>query len=300
MSSTISSFLFLTVLCALALGPAVVKSQRGWNALMDLKRPRALGAQKCRTLSNFPELFIDSCLELLENNNETCQLAWDTFLEAFAYKNASMVGLDDYNKYFELFKIESEPNSVVFWSGVVDLIEEVSMTKKYPISSSFTQTASNIINNMATYPDCWCGGPDGIDYVNPCPYEPSISFWAKLSCLLGESSVGISFWIGDGERRGGTFRNESFFTKYEFVKLAPPRNTKLVVLDIDGESGTGETCGTGTLADLKRLAVDKFGEKGYTCYDVPGNLSDPNQLMSITNNVLEIIGEEQGMMERVM
>jgi hypothetical protein len=277
------------------LGPDVVKSQRGWNAMMDLRRTQELADKQCLTLPNFPKLFINSCLQLLNNDNETCQRAWEAFSGAFAYKNATDVTLDSYNEYFELFKIESKPNSVVFWSGVLTLIEEISKTKDYPISSSFTHTASSIINNMEKYPDCWCGGPHGIDYDNPCPDNPSVSFWAKLSCLLGESSNGTSFWIGDGERRGGTFRNESFFTEYEFVKLEPPRNTKLVVLDIDGVSGVGETCGTGSLADLKALADDKFGEKGYTCYDVLGNLSDPNQLMRISNNVLKIIGEEQAM-----
>ena len=32
----------------------------------------------------------------------------------------------------------------------------------------------------------------------------------------------------------------------------------------------------------------------YTCYNVRGNINDPDELMELSNEVLEIIGAEQG------
>ena len=261
--------------------------------MMDLI-PRQVRDTPCYTLPNFQELFIDSCLIVLKDdaNVETCQNAWETFSSGFAFKDPMMVKLDDYKAYFDLLEIKSKPNSVVFWSGVMNLIEEVSKTTKIPISSSFTQPASSIINNMTVYPDCWCGNDSGIDYINPCPLMPSISFWAKLSSLLGKSASGISFWVGNGERNGSAFRNISLFSKYEFPNPNPPGDTKLVVLDIH-RMGIGEVCSNGSLAELQNLATEKFGEDGYTCYDVYGNVADPTMLMELSDDVLDIIAEEQ-------
>ena len=283
----------LFVLVLLFTSP-VVRSQKGRDALMDLK-PRQ-STTPCYTLPNFQQLFIESCLMVLSavnNVNETCQMTWEAFSGAFAYKNPLEVDLDDYDEYFDLLQVKSEQNSVVFWSGVPSLIEKISKTTEISISTSFTQDASNIINNMAKYPSCWCGGPNGINYTNPCPDQPSTSFWAKFSCELGESASGISFWIGNGEREGGTFRPNSFFTEYELVKLNPPDDIKLVVVEVS-RMDIGEKCGDGTLADLENLAVQKFGEEGYTCYDVNGNVNDPDELMELSDEVLEIIGVEQG------
>ena len=251
------------LILVLLLASPVVRSQKGKDALMDLKPRRS--TTPCYTLPNFQQLFIDSCLMVLsavDNVNATCQMAWEAFSGAFSHKNPLEVELDDYNTYFDLLQVKSEQNSVVFWSNVLLLIEEISKTTEISISSSFTQDAANIINNMAEYPSCWCGGQNGIDYTNPCPDQPSTSFWAKFSCTLGESASGISFWIGNGEREGGTFRPNSFFTEYELVKLNPPNDTKLVVVEVS-RMGIGEKCGNGTLADLEKLAVQKFGEDGY-------------------------------------
>ena len=105
---------------------------------------------------------------------------------------------------------------------------------------------------------------------------------------MGESSEGVSFWIGDGENEGGTFRKNSYFATYEFFKLDPPRNTKLVVLDVH-HMGIGEACGTGSLGELQALAIEKFGKEGYICYDIYGSPTDPN----LSNDVLKIVEKEQ-------
>lgn len=111
-----------------------------------------------------------------------------------------------------------------------------------------------------------------------------------LACLLAESSSGISFWLAEGELAGGAFQKGSFFEEYEFNKLNPPNDTKLVVINVHCEN-MGENCGTGSLAELKKLAIDKFGKDGYTCHDVTGDPDKPNE--ELTNKILGIINSEQ-------
>ena len=292
MSSSTSSLLLTVLAIAVALSP-VARAQKGRNAMMDVN-PQPL-KEECRTLPNFRQLFIESCLTVIKegNVNSTCQMAWEKFSGGFAGKDPLTVELSDYEDYFDLLKVESQRNSVIFWSGVQSLIEAVSNTTEYTISSSFTQPASNIINNMAEYPVCWCGNATGIDYVNPCPDKPSTSFWAELSCLLGESASGISFFLGNGEREGGTYRKQSFFAEYEFTKLTPPKDTELVVLDVH-RMGYGEACGSGSLVQLQNEAIEKFGKDGYTCYDICGDVSDEEEIPELADEVLKIIGAEQG------
>ena len=288
-------FPILLMLCISSLSP-LARAQRGRFALMDTRSEPS--DTQCYTLPNFMELFIDSCRGVLNttgNVEDRCNMAWEKFSGAFAFVDPLQVNLSSYDEYFEFLKVESEPNSVLFWSGVVKLTEMVSKTNKYPVSSSFNQPASEIINNMAKYPNCWCGGSGGIDYTNPCPDNPATSFWAKFSCILGESASGISFWMGNGERDGGAYRNTSFFTQYEFVKLNPPDDTKLIVIDVH-RMDVGEACDTGSLVELKELVTTKFGSDGYVCHDVIGNPNDPDE--ELTNNVVEIIGAEQNSTEK--
>lgn len=282
---------FVILLELYILSLTLVSAQRGRYALMDTVSRQS--NKECKTPPNFMQDFIKSCRKVLstkDNVEDFCNEAWEKFSKAFAFVKPSQVNLSNYDEYFEFLEVKSEPNSVLFWSGVVKLVEEVGKNTRYPISSSFTQPASNIINDMEEYPECWCGGRSGIDYDNPCPDTPAISFWAKFSCSLGESASGISFWLGNGERGGGAYRNTSFFTLYEFPKLNPPNDTKLVVIDVHRKN-MGEACGKGTLGELKKLITTKFGEDGYTCYDVYGDATNPNE--ELTNEVVSIIGEEQ-------
>ena len=253
---------------------------------------------ECYTPPDLENIFIDACVKVFSSNVTQCESVWNDFANAFGFKDPNTVTGDDYNDYFNAVPIKSDPNTVIFWSSVMSVIEEIS--KNPDISSSANQDSSSIINAMRTDNgmQCWCGNETHIiDTVNPCPMPgPTTVFWEKFSCSLAESASGISFWVGNGDRTGGAYQSNSFFANYEFPKLTADRVNRLVVIDIfDCDSNTGEKCDEGTLAELQNQAVEKYGNTtGYQCYEVCGNLQDKQQVPSIANNALGIIREEQG------
>ena len=251
----------------------------------------------CNTPPDLEDIFLRACEKVLGNNN-MCPSVWNEFATSFGYKDPTTVTGDDYNGYFNIVPIVSPSNTVLFWSSVKAVIEEIS---KYPdISTSANQNSSSIINTMMADDavECWCGNKTHLlDTVNPCPMTPGPTtvFWQKFSCVLGESAMGIAFWLGYGDKVGGAYQDSSFFAEYEFPKLTPDRVQRLVVIDMyDCSVNTGEMCGIGTLAKLQRQTVEKYGSAGYQCYEVCGNPSDEQEVSSLANRALDIIRREQG------
>lgn len=280
----------------LAVTPAV---RSGSDQAIDMKAMmedmgRNMPVQ-CFTPPNLEEIFMRAC-EKVVKDRVTCAVAWRGFTSAFEFTDPNNVTGDDYKAYFEVLPISGTPNSVVFWSGVQGVIEEIS---NYPnITSSANEDASNIINTMTADDgvQCWCGNESAIlDTTNPCPMTPTTVFWQELSCLLGESTTGITYWVGYGDREGGAYQSSSFFANYEFPKLTPDRVKRLVVVDIHKcGADIGEECGEGTLKKLQRQAERKYGRSaGYACYEVCGNPWDEQQVLSLANDTLDVIRHEQ-------
>jgi len=253
---------------------------------------------ECYTRPNLQDIFLRACGKVLHNDNTKCSTAWNAFTSAFGFEDPNNVTRDDYTDYFDVLKVFSPPNTVVFWSYVRPIIEVIS---RYPnISSSANQISSLIINTMIVDDNvqCWCGNETALlDTINPCPMTPgpTVAFWEKFSCLLGESASGIAFWVGDGDRNGGAYKDTSFFANYEFPKLILARVNRLVAIDIyDCDKNTGEKCGEGTLAELQNQAVEKYGSStGYQCYEVCGDPFDEQQVSSLAAHTLNIIRKEQ-------
>lgn len=79
---------------------------------------------------------------------------------------------------------------------------------------------------------------DGIEYVNQCPCEVSRAFFEEFSSTFARVAQGTIFYLGYGERAGGTFSTESFFAKYEIPNLRIPEVTSAVVMVVH-RNGTG-------------------------------------------------------------
>ena len=243
------------------------------------------------TPANLEGIFLRACKKVVEDSDK-CPEAWTGFTSAFEFKDPNNITGDDYEAYFDALPISSPPNSVVFWSGVQGVIEQIS---KYPnISSSANQDTSNIINTMTADDgvECWCGNESAVlDTVNPCPTTPTTVFWQEFSCLLGESATGITYWVGYGDREGGAYQSSSFFANYEFPKLTPDRVKRLAIINIhkcDNEE-IGEDCREGTLRTLQRQAERKYGRRmGAECYEVCGNPWDEQQVPLLANRTLDI------------
>ena len=283
-----SSVLLLLVLLAAAT-PAAVAEDDDNLPMTDISDE---GDTDCRTPQNLQQLFLTACNETIKDA-DTCASAWNAFSSAFASKDPTTVESDDYDEYFNIVKVTSAPNTVLFWSAVEKLIEDISSMSSANVTSSFTMPASVIINKIASQGvSCWCGNNSGIDYTNSCPSTPYLSFLGKFSSLLAESATGVAFWVGYGEREGGPYQQGTFFSDYEFPKLVSPEVTKLVVIDAH-QLGMGESCDDGALVQLQDEAREKLGDGGFSCYDLYGNPLDEEDIPALATKTLSIISREQ-------
>lgn len=246
---------------------------------------------ECYTPKNIKSFFLNSCNDVLKDANK-CQNAFVAFYEGFGQKDPNTVTESDYNAYFGILPVVSAPNSALFWSGVINVIEKVS---QYPgISSSATQASSLIINKMyASYNVmCWCGNTtDYFDFYNPCPPTPTYMFWAQFSILLGKSATGVAFWAAYGNRDGGAYSPDSFFAKYELPNMVKVK--RLVVIDIYNPNKKGEKCEQGSLALLRNEAVNIYGNDGYQCSVINGDPTDPKQVDTLAAATYAIIQKER-------
>ena len=247
---------------------------------------------ECYTNKYLGGIFLDTCYRVLEHTYK-CQDALYAFIDAFGNKDPNTVTANDYNGFFNVIPVASNPNSVLFWTGVINIIEKVS---QHPgISSSANQPSSLIFNKMRASENitCWCGNKTHrIDYYNPCPPTPTYMFWAKFSALLGRSATGVAFWAAYGNKDGKPYNPNSFFAEFEFPNMV--NVTRLVVIDIYNANKEGEQCGQGSLALLQNLAVNKYGNDGYHCYTINGDpmCTDPQQVNDLAEMTYEVIENE--------
>ena len=289
-STMMKSFLFSLFLPLISF---LFLSTPAWSSWSDSAMEENLDAtvikDKCYTPPNLQEIFLEVCKRVLENDDQ-CIRAWEAFTCAFGEKND--ITPNDYNPYFNVIPVVSEPNTVLFWSGVMNVVDEVSLQPK--ISSSANQKSSKILNIMENEYNvkCWCGNNTSIiDTVHACPSNTTYAFWEQFSILLANSTRGIAFWAGYGNRKKGAYSPTSFFAKYEFPYLDPERVKKLVIIDIYHDNG--EQCSQGSLLKLHGKIVEKYGRNGYRCYETKGDPNNKTQVDALAKTTLFIIRKEQ-------
>ena len=257
------------------------------NSDMTLSDPYA-----CYTPPNLENIFSQTCYKVIRNTAQ-CELAWKGFIKAFAYKDPETIKANDYNSYFDIMRVNTRPDTVLFWSGVQKVVEKVSENKL--ISSSANQISSLIFSTMKYESNvrCWCGNKSSIiDTSNPCPNTTRYAFWEQFSILLAKSARGITFWAGYGNRKGGAYNITSIFARFEFPNMTPDRVNRFVVIDMYKD--IGEQCSQpGSLQTLRNLAVDKYGINGYACYQIQGDPTDTQQVDTLAKAALYIIRKEQ-------
>ena len=107
--------------------------------------------------------------------------------------------------------------------------------------------------------------------------------------LFALSAQGTAFFLGYGEKRGGTFQPSSFFSQHELPNLTPPRVTEVVVMVVTNR--TGESCGKGTLVTLQKRISDQ--NLKFSCYDVFGNPTVTSQVEELSVCASKIITAKQ-------
>lgn len=73
---------------------------------------------------------------------------------------------------------------------------------------------------------------DGIDYNDPCLCNVSGFFWDQFSVDFATVAKETIFYLADGERDGGAFRESSAFAQFEVPNLEYPRVTQTMVLNV--------------------------------------------------------------------
>jgi hypothetical protein len=115
------------------------------------------------------------------------------------------------------------------------------------------------------------------------------AFWARFSVRFALSAQETTFFLGYGEKRGGTFQSSSFFSQHELPNLDPPRVTEVVVMVVT--NGTGESCGTGTVVTLQERIMAR--NLTFSCYDIFGNPTMTSQVEELSVCASKIITAKQ-------
>lgn len=71
---------------------------------------------------------------------------------------------------------------------------------------------------------------DGIEYTERCMCSVTSAFWEEFSRQFALSASGTAFYLGYGEKNGGTFQSSSFFAMTELPNLNPPRVSDVLAM----------------------------------------------------------------------
>lgn len=74
------------------------------------------------------------------------------------------------------------------------------------------------------------------------------AFWERFSVEFAQAARGTAFYLGYGEKPGGTFQLTSFFAKSELPNLSPPRVRNVVAMVVH-RRGQGNIFTTISMAD---------------------------------------------------
>ena len=76
-------------------------------------------------------------------------------------------------------------------------------------------------------------------YERNCPCNNSENFWVEFHATLTEASTGIITYVTDGEKPGGAFRSDSFFSEHVIPRLNSQMVSRIVAIVVHRE-GVGK------------------------------------------------------------
>ena len=123
-----ASFPLLLLLFISSVSPVRSASDPGVDMKRMMEDMGRRMPQECYTPHNLEGIFLRACRKVVEDSDK-CPEAWKGFISAFEFKDPNNITGEDYKAYFDALPISSPPNSVVFWSGVQGVIEQIS---EYP------------------------------------------------------------------------------------------------------------------------------------------------------------------------
>lgn len=192
----------------------------------------------------------------------------------------TVVNDTDYAPFFQIANFSTAPSSTLFWSGNMAFALAVSSNDVRFVT--IEETSTGYVTNGLT----WCGlpgaSPPAFDYIGPCVYNTNStyygmqSYWSQGSAHFAQGASGnISILLQPQPMVSGNtsvfmaYRPSSIFYQIELPNMNPTQIQNITVLLLRNESfAPGEVCGNGSLVDLQRDIMNKFGFN-YTCIDDP-------------------------------
>ncbi|CAL1539774.1 unnamed protein product [Lymnaea stagnalis] len=210
---------------------------------------------------------------LLPRVQADCDTLWKLFFQSFSYHAPCAVNQTSYSPFLQAARQTLPQDKVMFWSGVYSLAHRFSENGVNYITLEDT-LIGYLANSLV-----WCGqeNPPGMNYSrcpdwSDCPSEASESFWAGASRTFASAAKGnVTLMVDGSNPNKPAYRRNSFFSKYELpsldVSLVPALHV-IVVHTLDKPKI--ETCGSGTLLDLKNDVT----ARGilFTCDDDPASV----------------------------
>ena len=83
---------------------------------------------------------------------------------------------------------------------------------------------------------------DGIDYNTPCNCDVTGEFWVEFSALFAQSASGNAIFLGNGERSGGAYSDQSYFATVEIPNMTDEVYRIVTLIIHERETGTYLHC----------------------------------------------------------
>lgn len=74
----------------------------------------------CYTPPDLQNIFLQACDRVLQSDAQ-CRLAWEEFTSAFGRRDPNTITANDYNAFFKIIPVVSQTNTVLFWTGVINV-----------------------------------------------------------------------------------------------------------------------------------------------------------------------------------
>lgn len=205
---------------------------------------------------------------------KNCSKLWETFHNAFAFKDPCATNFSDYEPFFDEVGMDIvKRDKSLFWSGTYKEAHEY---------SDFNSRLTTLEDTMAGWMMnglTWCGSKnkssDGINY-DSCPNCSHFkAFWGLASRRFAEKASGISHVLVNGSRLiNGTpaaYSRTNFFGSMELPNLNKSNVIELKILVVHNIGGPVlEVCGNGSIKEMEEDA-NKRGIKT-TCLDDPSQI----------------------------
>ncbi|KAG7262632.1 hypothetical protein CRUP_007862 [Coryphaenoides rupestris] len=112
-----------------------------------------------------------------DSKSPDCMKVWSAFEQAYVSRDPCQVPMEDYDQLLSTAQPQPTCNSMMFWSGTMEVVHQV--------SQGCYQTLEDSLLGFLLNGQTWCGKEGSRDtYTSGCPdcdNNPVKSFWRRAS-----------------------------------------------------------------------------------------------------------------------